>query len=172
MALMGGLALSLWKRSRFTQDVDLLVEIADEEVPDVVHRLAAVQIRPKRNPPVLTLGEHRLIQFVYEPPESFLCLQIDLLLAQSGYQKECLKRRVPARIPGVGTEIAVLSCEDLILHKVLAGRILDRVDAASLLRANRADLDIGHLTRWADKLNLRSELGEIWVEAFPGETLP
>jgi hypothetical protein len=39
-------------------------------------------------------------------------------------------------------ELDVLTCEDLIVHKLLAGRLVDRADAATLLRVNRADLDI------------------------------
>jgi Nucleotidyl transferase AbiEii toxin, Type IV TA system len=172
MALMGGIALSFWKHPRFTQDVDLLVEVEDADVAKIVNSLTVAEIRPKRQPPLLTLGPHRLVQFLYEPPGSFFCLQIDLLLAQSKYQKLCLQRRIPARLPGANLEIAVLSCEDLILHKLMAGRVIDRVDVAFLIRANQSSLDIQYLLSWSNSLNLRSELQEIWPEGFPGDTLP
>jgi hypothetical protein len=169
IALMGGIALSFWKHPRFTQDVDLLVQFNETEVRDIVDRLSVSGLKPKRQPPLLALGPHRLIQFLYEPPGTFLCFQVDLLLAQSEYQKLCLQRRVPARLPGADVEIAVLSCEDLILHKLMAGRVIDQVDVVSLLRANRSNLDTAYLASWSHSLGLRSELQRIWTEAFPGE---
>jgi hypothetical protein len=53
----------------------------------------------------------------------------------------------------------------------MAGRIIDRADAAAVLRANRDLLDIGYLRKWADDLQLTEELLEIWREAF-GEQAP
>ena len=76
------------------------------------------------------------------------------------------------RLPELDVEIAVLTCEDLILHKLLAGRIIDRADAAALLRANRESLDVDYILTRTDRLALAVDLAEIWNEAFPGESLP
>ena len=61
-------------------------------------------------------------------------------------------------------------CEDR--GPFIAGRIIDRADAAALLRANRASLDLVYLLRWIGELDLVSEMAEVWNEAFPGEPLP
>ena len=63
------------------------------------------------------------------------------------------------------------SCEDLLIHKLMAGRIIDRADAAAVLRANRDSLDLDYLARWANELRLTEELREIWREAY-GEQAP
>ena len=39
-------------------------------------------------------------------------------------------------LSGLDVTLDVLACEDLLLHKLLAGRVIDRVDAAALIRAN------------------------------------
>jgi len=65
----------------------------------------------------------------------------------------------------------VTACEDLILHKLLAGRLLDRADAAVLLRANRADLNLEYLLAWTITLSLGDELAQVWEEAFPGKAM-
>ena len=70
------------------------------------------------------------------------------------------------------TLVRFLACEDLILHKLLAGCLLDRADAAMLLRANRTDLNLEYLLGWTTTLSLRAELAEVWEEAFPGEAMP
>jgi hypothetical protein len=172
MAVMGGVALSAWKYPRATQDVDLLIGLEGKDPDFIVQKLAAAKFRAKRQPPVLTLGQLRIVQVLYEPPGTFLDLQIDLLLADCEYQRQALSRRTVVNLPDLDIAVAVLSCEDLVLHKVLAGRIVDRADAAKLLRANRTSLDFDYLRQWSGKLNLSKELKEIWTEAFPGESLP
>lgn len=69
-------------------------------------------------------------------------------------------------------EIHVVACEDLILLKLLTGRVIDKADAASILRINRASVDCKYLRNWAEGLFLVKDLTEIWEEAFPGEPLP
>lgn len=106
----------------------------------------------------------------YEPPGSFVEVKVDLLIARSDYQRTALSRRVA--VPELGDDLCVLSCEDLILHKLLAGRIIDRADAAALLRYNHGALDMSYLLRWLDQLRLKESYQEIWEEACPGEPLP
>jgi hypothetical protein len=135
MAVMGGIALSAWKYPRATQDVDVLIGLEEKDTEFVLQSLAAAKIRAKRQPPILTLGQLRIVQLLYEPPGTYLDLQLDLLLAECEYQKEALQRRSTVHLPELDVAVAVLSCEDLILHKLLAGRIVDQADAAMLLRA-------------------------------------
>jgi len=168
MAVMGGLALATWKCVRATQDVDLLVGIGHRDLEGLLKLLRASAIRPKRDPPVTALGQLDIVQLLYEPPESFIDLQIDLLLARSGYHLESLARRVPTRLSD-GLQVAVLACEDMILHKLLAGRIIDRADAVSLLRANHNALELDYLAGWAAELGLLDELAGLWKESVPGE---
>ena len=76
------------------------------------------------------------------------------------------------KLPELAVEVDVVACEDLIIYKLIAGRILDRVDAAQLLRINRPGLDLKYLLRWTNQLGIREELAEIWREALPDDTVP
>jgi Uncharacterised nucleotidyltransferase len=168
MALMGGLAVAFWKHPRNTRDVDILVDVGDAELDELVEAMKRAGMRPKRQPPVLRVGDQRIVQLLYSAPGAFLDVQIDILLADSAYQKEALTRAEPAKLDGEH-EIAVMSCEDLIIHKLLAGRIIDSADVAALLRANRAVLEPAYLKRWLGELNLLSRFETIWHETFPTE---
>jgi len=172
MAVMGGLALATWKHVRATRDIDLLLGIGETELNLLLQTLAAADIRPKREPPVITLGNLRVIQLLYEPPDTFMPLQVDLLLATSAYHRAALARRISTPLADLDLEITVLTCEDLLLHKLLAGRMIDRADAAALLRANRNSLDLNYLAHWIGTLELTPALTEVWKEAFPAESLP
>jgi nucleotidyltransferase AbiEii toxin of type IV toxin-antitoxin system len=169
MALMGGLAVAVWKHPRNTRDVDILVDVRGGSLDELVEAMQRAGMRSKRQPPVLRVGDQRMMQLLYPAPGTFLDIQIDVLLADSAYQKQALTRAKPAKLDGE-YEIAVLSCEDLIIHKLLAGRIIDSADVAALLRANRAGLDQAYLKCWLGQLNLLSQLETIWHDTFPTES--
>lgn len=172
MALMGGISLAAWNYIRATRDVDLLIAVERSAFEPVVDALLAHQCRAKHSPPIIDVGAHHFAQFLYTPTDEFYEIQIDLLLAESDLQKSAVSRRVRRDIPGVSNSIDVLHCDDLILFKLVAGRLLDRADAAMLLRENRDAIDVDYLCAWVEKLDLRAEFGDAWSEAFPGEDLP
>ncbi|MEN6452212.1 MAG: nucleotidyl transferase AbiEii/AbiGii toxin family protein [Thermoguttaceae bacterium] len=161
MAVVGGLALATWKHIRATRDIDILLGIPVEKLAPVLERLDAVGIRPKSGPSPVSLGHLKLVQLLYEPPESFMELQVDLLLADSPYHRVALERSVPTLLPELDIEISVLACEDLILNKLSAGRLIDLADAAALLQANRDNLDTEYLNRWAGELGVAAELAKV-----------
>lgn len=172
MAVMGGLALSAWKYPRATRDVDLLVGIGARRLEELLGALGAAGFRAKHTPAVRQLGAMRIVQLEFEPEGAFVSIPVDLLLVDSEYHREALRRRVPMRLAGIAGDIFVLACEDLVLHKLIAGRIIDRADAAAVLRANRDTVDVGYLTQWVAKLKLSDELRDVWYEAFGKESPP
>lgn len=172
MAVMGGIALASWKYVRATRDVDLLVCLEGKTVDGLLAELRGAGVRPRRQPIVTSLGRLSMIQCVYEPPQAFMDLQVDLLLAECPYQLQALDRRVPQQFTDLNVLMYVLACEDLILHKLLAGRIIDRVDCSSLIRLHRNNLDWTYLRNWAASLSVIGGLLESWQETFPGEEMP
>jgi hypothetical protein len=166
MAVVGGLALAAWKHVRATKDIDLLLGVGTDDLEPVLQRLLAAGLRLKRDPPIVNLGHLKLVQLLYEPPEALMDLQVDLLLGESEYHRKALSRGVPTNLPGLNVEITVLACEDLILHKLLAGRMIDRADAVALLQMNRGGLDLDYLSRWANSLHVRREYDEVTREAL------
>ncbi len=170
-AVMGGVAVATWNHFRATKDVDVLLGIGGQEAGEIIAHLGRFGFRPKRDPPVLTIEGNRIIQLVYQPPDAFLDIQLDLMLADSPFQQSALSRRVSVRLPAVDQEVGVVACEDLIILKLLAGRMIDRADAAALIRINRNEIDLEHLLEWVRRLGLGDDFEEIWHEAFPGESV-
>jgi len=171
-ALVGGLALAVWSHPRSTRDVDLLVGVDSSHAQPVIDALCAVGCRPKKSPPLFRVGEQSFVQLLFTPTGEFYDVQLDLLLAETAYQKTALERCVERNVPGVDRPIRVLNCDDLILFKLVAGRMVDRADAAMLMRENRDAVDFAYLGDWVARLNLSGEFHEIWRDAFPGEPVP
>jgi hypothetical protein len=171
-ALMGGLALAQWGHLRTTQDVDLLIALTGFRPQALLARLSAAGFRTKGRHSIVRLEDAEFIQLLYEPPGSLLGIQIDLFLADSHFHREALQRRVRLPSEVLGFECAVLACEDLIIMKLLAGRLQDRVDITALLQANRDSLDLAHLMKWVTALHLERPFHEAWNDAFPGTRPP
>jgi hypothetical protein len=169
-AVMGGLAMSFWKYTRSTRDVDLLIGMDVQKSDKMLSQLRSIGIRPKQTPPIISLGRLNIIQLLYEPPEAYMEVQIDLLLAESEYHRTALKRRIPTRLSDLPMDIAILTCEDLILHKLLAGRLIDKADVAALLKLNLASLDLNYLAHWLKQLQLTAEFAAIFNEILPSVT--
>jgi hypothetical protein len=171
-ALMGGIAVSIWHHVRATRDVDLLVAASEDSADGLLMALQGAGFKPRRHPPVLTIGSVRIVQLDFVPPGKYVEVRVDLMLADSPFHREAIARASEIELPGLGGPIHVISCEDLILFKLAAGRILDLADAAALIRANRDDLEIDYLRRWAAELGVVPDLERVWEEAFPGEAVP
>ena len=171
-ALLGGLAMAVWKHPRFTKDVDLLVALGNTNTDDLLRSLIDAGFRAKRAEPLVKIDETEFLQLSYQPEDSFVEVQIDLLLVRTRYQQEAIGRRTAVDSAELGFEIDVLACEDLIVHKLLAGRMIDLADSHALLRENRSSLDVEYLVRWIGNLGLRAEFEKAWEEAIPGEPAP
>ncbi len=171
-ALMGGLALAHWGHVRSTQDVDLLIALSGVRPPALLSRLSAAGFRSKRRDPLIRADDAEFIQLFYVPPHAVLEIQIDLLLAESAFHRQAVERRVKLEESELGFAVDVVSCEDLIVLKLIAGRILDRVDAGELLKANREAIDFGYLAGWIRRLHLERAFAEAWNDVLPDAPPP
>jgi hypothetical protein len=172
VAVMGGISLAAWNYIRATRDVDILISVDRTQIEPILNVLASQGCRPKRTPPLIAVGKHCFVQLLYTPDGEFYDVQLDLLLAESELQKSALARRVRRDVPGISRPVDVLHCDDLILLKLVAGRLIDRADATALLRENRDAIDFEYVLSWIARLDLSSDFAEIWHEAFPTEDVP
>lgn len=171
-AVAGGVALSVWDHARYTKDTDFLIDVGKEDIDRLLSAFQAAGLQPKRVPPIVTVGRQRFVQFLYRVPDTDFQIQVDFLFAETDFQQRALERRRATAFPDWDRDVFVLSCEDLIVFKLVAGRIIDQADAAALLRANRDSLDLSLLQSECNRNELSDELSRIWNEAFPDDEMP
>jgi hypothetical protein len=97
----------------------------------------------------------QVYQWKYEILEAHIEVDVDLLLGDSSYFSQALTRRRPCCIASVNANMQVLSCEDLILFKTMAGRLIDLADIRELLAVNREALDFSYLQHWSKQLGVQ-----------------
>ena len=169
-ALIGGIAMAAWKYPRATRDVDIMVSLPDEQIDGLIASLLRTGVRSKDDTPI-DLGHIDVIRLEYEPPGAFVDVPIDLLVARSDYARAAIKRSVTLTSETLGFEVRVMACEDLIINKLLAGRVIDLADSAALIRANVGEIDRDYLIDQVESIGLIDQLKRIWSEAVPSKPL-
>jgi predicted nucleotidyltransferase len=136
--LIGALAANRYRQSpRLTQDVDLLLADAGPGVDELERAARASGWEVQR-----ASREGELLRLRH--PELGI---VDLLIAGTDYQQEAIRRAREEPI-GNGESAAVLTAEDVIVHKLIAGRTQDIADIEAILAA-RVPFDVKYVERWA-----------------------
>lgn len=164
-AVTGGLAVAAWGYFRATRDIDLLIAIDVNDWRDAESRLSAAGFHATTSKPPKKLGSLHIVETTCQLPDVLWELKVDFLLADDEYRRQAIARSAPFTFAGAAHPIKVLRCEDVILHKLEAGRIRDIADAEQLLEINQSSLDYSYLDQWADHLGLRVALDDAKTRA-------
>lgn len=151
VAIAGGIALSYWGNPRSTQDIDLVLHAGESEAMDKLLREAGFCLQ---GGPPKELGLFTLHQWLYEPKDEYVSVEVDLMMSTSDYYATALGRTRQVDLDGVPMSVDVLSREDLILHKLYAERLIDQADVANMLERHFPELDRAYLETWSNKLGL------------------
>jgi predicted nucleotidyltransferase len=149
-ALAGGLAYSALVEPRATTDVDVLI-LLEATSPDQVALLFSGvfdSVVPHRAPmPFKGVSIWRVIG-IKDEREAI----VDLLLAQSEFHRQALTRKRIVEFQGLALPIVTL--EDLILLKSMAGRLQDLADIEHISQQPDLQVDWPYVEAWRDKLGL------------------
>lgn len=147
---IGGVAVQRWGEPRLTQDVDLTVlttlgdegRVADAFLADFASR------RPDAREFAL---QYRVLLL-----RTVRGVDIDVAFGALPFEERTIQRASPWQWDG-STAITTCSAEDLVVHKVFAGRDLDWGDVERILTRQHGKLDLGQIR---DELRPLLELKE------------
>lgn len=139
--LFGAQAAIVYGVTRLTGDVDVTVDLGTLRTTDLVATLvrSGFQLR------VADIDDFVASTRVLPLRHDRTRLPVDLVLAGPGLE-ELFFDRVVVRAVGEAT-VPVASPEDIVAMKILAGRPHDLDDAAAIIRAGRATLDLDLVRR-------------------------
>jgi hypothetical protein len=146
--LIGGQAVLLHGEPRLTQDVDVTLGVGPGRLDDVLAACRALGLEPL---PSDIAGFVR-DTFVLPAADPETGVRIDLIFSTTAYEAHAIERAVRVEIGGESVPFA--SAEDLILHKLFAGRPRDLEDVAGVVRRKGAALDWRYLRTWAAEFAL------------------
>ncbi len=132
----GAQAAVVWGRPRLTADVDVTVRVPEGVLDPLLADLSRAGFFLRVADVADFVRRTRVLPLVHTGS----LLPVDLVLAGPGLEEVFLQRA--RRVELGGTSVPIISPEDLIVTKILAGRPKDLDDVQSVLRAQAGQLDL------------------------------
>lgn len=157
-ALLGGIATMLRGRPRFTQDVDILLDVPQVALPGLLDELVARGFALDRDTVIRQFVQQHMTAFHYGT------VRIDWLKPVLPLYSHALA--AATLLPWKeGHSLRVLTPEGLVVTKMVAFRPQDQEDIRTLLAANRSEIDAGLIRREWSAVADGEEERTAWLEA-------
>ncbi len=137
--MFGAQAVQAWGTPRLSADVDVTVRLRSTDLGPFLAAMKANGFVPRVADVERFAKETRVLPFVHESSR----IPVDVVLAGPGPEEEFLARARTVEIEGV--EVPVISPEDLVVTKILAGRPKDLEDIRGVLRQAEPAFDFGRV---------------------------
>lgn len=142
--LIGGQAVLVHGRARLTEDIDLTLGAGPERLPDLLGVCRTVGLTPLPADPEAFVRDTFVLPARHEPTG----MRVDCIFSTTPYEREAIARALTVEVAGEGIQVA--AAEDLVLHKLFAGRARDLEDAESVVRRKGSSMDWEYLLRAAE----------------------
>jgi hypothetical protein len=141
--LIGGQAVLLHGRPRLTEDIDIALGVDPSRLAAVREACAVLGLAP------LPDGVEEFVRdtFVLPVHDEATGIRVDFIFSSTPYERQAIERAVIVELAGEPVPFA--SAEDLVIHKLFAGRARDLEDVATVIRRQRTQVDWAYLEKWA-----------------------
>lgn len=140
--LIGGQAVLVHGEPRLTQDIDVTLGVDPSRLADVT------AVCDELNLEVLPedVAEFVRSTFVLPVRDVGSRIRIDLIFSTTPYEAQAIERAVSVELEGIAVPFA--AAEDLVIHKLFAGRPRDIEDAVGIVQRKGATMDWGYMDLW------------------------
>lgn len=156
--VIGGQAVLVYGEPRLTKDIDITVGIDSSHY----NKLLDVCDRTGLKPLPGKLKEFVQKTNVLPALEPRTKIRVDFIFSFTPYEMGAISRAIPIKIGK--TKISFASVEDVILHKLFAGRERDFEDIKGIVACQKKKPDLTYLTKWVKKFSALPEKSYIKKE--------
>ena len=137
----GGQAVLLYGEPRLTRDIDIMLGLGVEGLKQLEELTAALGLRS------LVAQEKDFVTRTMVLPtiDDRSGIRVDFIFSFSPYERQALARA--KKIELQGTPVTFVALEDVVIHKVIAGRARDIEDIKAMLVKN-PEYDSEYIERW------------------------
>lgn len=153
--IIGGQAVLIYGTPRLTRDIDITLGVDTDRfihINQICNELG-LKVLPE-NPEDFTKDTKVLPT---EEPESKI--RVDFIFSFTEYEARAIERTKKVMMNDYPIKFA--SCEDVIIHKMIASRAVDIEDVKNILYKNSDSIDIKYIQDWLLKFSQISEYEDI-----------
>jgi len=145
--VIGGQAVLVHGRPRLTQDIDLTLGADNSHLEEIMKICKEISLQPLPE----DVDDFVKSTNVLPTVEPGIKIRVDFIFSFTPYEKQAIDRNTTVTLDGYPVKFA--SPEDLILHKLFAGRTRDLEDIEGVVLRQKEKLDITYLTKWAEEFS-------------------
>lgn len=150
--VIGGQAVLLYGEPRLTADIDVTLGAGIRRLPDVLRSAQDLALECLPADPEAFVSRTMVLPTRHRESG----IRVDFIFSFTPYEAGAIER---ARLVELdGRKVAFASPEDLVIHKIFAGRPRDMEDVHSVLVRNRS-LDLEYIRRWLGEFDSSGEGG-------------
>ncbi len=153
--IIGGIASSLLGNPRLTADVDAVILLPTEKVPELISAAEQEGLAPRLEDAEGFARRHRVLLLRHSESS----INVDLTLGTLPFEVEAVHRSRVHQIDGLSLRLP--TPEDLIVFKAVAHRPQDLLDIQALIHAN-PNLDRAQIERWVGEFARALDMPELW----------
>lgn len=140
--IIGGQAVLLYGTPRLTRDVDITLGVDTDKLPSIERICGKLGLKILPEDPEDFARETKVLPA--EETESRL--RVDFIFSFTPYEAQAMERTKEVLMDGYPVKFA--SCEDVIIHKMIAARAIDAEDVKNMLIKNKDSIDFEYIKRW------------------------
>jgi len=153
--VIGGQAVLLYGEPRLTRDIDIALGIGVNGLNKIKKIVSIIGLK------ILVKKEFVEKNMVLPTIEEKSGIRVDFIFSFSPYERQAIERGKDIRLGR--TFVRFASLEDVVIHKVVAGRARDLEDIRSILLKNPT-YNSGDIVKWLKEFD--DSLGENFLEVF------
>lgn len=139
--VIGGQAVQLYGEPRMTRDIDLTLGLGSEGLDRVLAVCGACGLKPLPAAPAEFVRETMVLPALEERTG----IRVDFVFSFTDYERQAISRSRSIELGGVSVRFATV--EDVVIHKLVAGRLRDLEDVRSIV-LKHPGLDRGYVEEW------------------------
>ena len=156
--VIGGVAASLIGQARFTDDLDAMVLLSLNEIPQFLEVAENEEIEPRIPQAEDFARQNRILLLRHIPSHT----DIDISMGVLPFEEEVVQRRVVHEIDET-LNVHLPTPEDLIIMKAIAHRPKDLMDIQGIIQSH-PDLDMDRIQDWVTQFADLLDMPELWED--------
>jgi predicted nucleotidyltransferase len=150
--IIGGQAVLLYGAPRMTKDIDITLGVNADRLDNIVETLRSIDLE------IIPEAAEDFVKktLVLPAKDNSTGIRVDFIFSFTPYERLAIERAKPVILQG--TTVMFASPEDVIIHKIFAGRPRDLEDVRSIILKN-PDFDREYTRKWLEEFDRSTESG-------------
>lgn len=148
--IIGGQAVLIYGEPRLTRDIDITLGVNIDKLGTIAGIVAELGLKPIPDDVESFVKQTMVLPAIEEASG----IRIDFIFSFTPYEDQAIKRA--RKISILGQDVSFASPEDVIIHKVFAGRPRDIEDARSIVLKN-PEIDTAYIRKWLSEFDASSD---------------